>query len=213
MSVDGALIARFAHIVGERNALVSEPEIEPYVTETRGLFPGDSALVLLPGSVDEVVAIMKLATETGTPVVPQGGNTGLVGGGVPDTSGDQIVVSLKRMNLIREVDPASNTITAEAGAVLQDIQVAADGADRLFPLALGSQGTCRIGGNLSSNAGGTGVLAYGNARDLCLGIEVVLPDGGVFDDLRKLKKDNTGYDLKTCLSAPKARSGSSPRRC
>ena len=196
MSVDGALIARFAHIVGERNALVAEPEIEPYVTETRGLFPGDSALVLLPGSVDEVVAIMKLATETGTPVVPQGGNTGLVGGGVPDTSGDQIVVSLKRMNRIREVDPASNAITAEAGTVLQDIQVAADGADRLFPLALGSQGTCRIGGNLSSNAGGTGVLAYGNARDLCLGIEVVLPDGGVFDDLRKLKKDNTGYDLK-----------------
>lgn len=190
------LIEKFAAIVGARHALTDAADIEPHVTEMRGQWPGRSPLVLLPGSVGEVSRIMALATETGTAIVPQGGNTGLVGGGVPDASGSQVVVSTRRLNRIREIDTASNTITVEAGAVLRDVQSAADGADRLFPLSLGSEGTCQIGGNLSSNAGGTGVLAYGNARELCLGVEVVLPDGRVFDDLRKLKKDNTGYDLK-----------------
>ena len=152
--------------------------------------------MLKPGSVDEVSRILKLATETRTPVVPQGGNTGLVGGQMPDRSGREIVLSLSRLNRIREIDPLSNTITAEAGVVLETLHEAADAADRLFPLSLASQGSCQIGGNLSSNAGGTGVLAYGNARELCLGVEVVLPTGEVLDDLRKLKKDNTGYDLK-----------------
>jgi FAD/FMN-containing dehydrogenase len=128
--------------------------------------------------------------------VPQGGNTGLVGAQVPHATGNELMLSLSRLNAIREVDTDSNTITAEAGVILENLQIAADRADRLFPLSLAAQGSCQIGGNLSSNAGGTGVLAYGNARELCLGIEVVLPTGEILDDLRKLKKDNTGYDLK-----------------
>ncbi len=194
--LDPALIERFASIVGDKYALRDQADIVPYLTEQRGLWHGSTALVLRPGSVDEVSRIMRLASETGTPVVPQSGNTGLVGGQVPDKSGREIVLSLSRLNRIREVDVLSNTITAEAGVILQTLQEAADAADRLFPLSLAAQGSCQIGGNLSSNAGGTGVLAYGNARELCLGVEVVLPTGEVFDDLRKLKKDNTGYDLK-----------------
>jgi FAD/FMN-containing dehydrogenase len=195
-SPDPVLLERFAAIVGERYALRSEADIVPYVNERRGLYPGRTALVLKPGSVDEVSRILRLATETYTPVVPQGGNTGLVGGQVPDRSGRQIVLSLSRLDRIREIDPLSNTVTTEAGVILENLHKAADRADRLFPLSLASQGSAQIGGNLSSNAGGTGVLAYGNARELCLGVEVVLPTGEIFDDLRKLKKDNTGYDLK-----------------
>ncbi|WP_394890728.1 FAD-binding oxidoreductase [Mesorhizobium sp. AaZ16] len=194
--IDAALLDRFAEIVGQAHALRSEADIAPYVSERRGLYPGRTPLVLRPGSVDEISRILRLATETGTPIVPQGGNTGLVGGQMPDHSGREIVLSLSRLNRIREIDVQSNTVTAEAGVVLQTLRDAADAADRLFPLSLGSQGSCQIGGNLSSNAGGTGVLAYGNARELCLGVEVVLSTGEVFDDLRKLKKDNTGYDLK-----------------
>lgn len=194
--IDAALIARFVSIVGDQHAVTEAAEIEPYVTEQRGLFGGATRLVLRPGSVGEVSAIMKLATETRTPIVPQGGNTGLVGGQMPDRSGDQIVLSLARLNKIREIDPVSNTVTAEAGVILENLHKAADGVDRLYPLALASQGSCEVGGNLSSNAGGVGALAYGVARELCLGVEVVLPTGQVLDDLRKLKKDNTGYDLK-----------------
>ncbi|TPN01789.1 FAD-binding oxidoreductase [Mesorhizobium sp. B2-1-3A] len=194
--LDPALIDRFAAIVGEKYALRDEQDIAPYLIERRGLWHGATSLVLRPGSVDEVSRIMRLATETGTPVVPQSGNTGLVGAQVPDRSGHEIILSLSRLNRIREIDVLSNTVTAEAGVILQTLQEAADAADRLFPLSLAAQGSCQIGGNLSSNAGGTGVLAYGNARELCLGVEVVLPTGEVFDDLRKLKKDNTGYDLK-----------------
>jgi len=196
MSLDSALIARFAEIVGASHAVTDPADIAPYLIEPRGYFHGQTGLVLRPGSTEEVSRILKLATETRTPVVPQGGNTGLVGGQVPDMSGAQVIVSLSRMNRIREIDLSSNTVTAEAGVVLQTLRDIADENDRLFPLSLGSQGSCQIGGNLSSNAGGTGVLAYGNSRELCLGIEVVLPNGDVLDDLRKLKKDNTGYDLK-----------------
>ncbi len=190
------LLDRFAAIVGARHALRDPAETEPFVTERRGLWPGATPLVLRPGSVAEVSAILKLASETGTPVVPQGGNTGLVGGQVPDMTGSEVVLSLSRLAAIREIDTASNAIVAEAGVTLHALREAADAAGRLFPLSLASQGTAQIGGNLSSNAGGTGVLAYGNARELCLGVEVVLPTGEVLDDLRKLKKDNTGYDLK-----------------
>jgi len=190
------LAERFAAIVGGAHALRADADVAAYVREPRGLWPGRAALVLRPGSTSEVSAILKLASETGTAVVPQGGNTGLVGGQMPDGSGSQVVVSMGRMNRIREIDLKSNTVTAEAGVILQSLRDAAMANDRLFPLSLASQGTCQIGGNLSSNAGGTGVLAYGNARELCLGVEVVLPTGEVFDDLRKLKKDNTGYDLK-----------------
>lgn len=190
------LVQRFAAIVGDRYALRDQANIAPYLAERRGLWHGRTSLVLRPGSVEEVSRVMRLATETRTPVVPQSGNTGLVGAQVPDASGHQIVLSLSRLNRIREIDVRSNTATVEAGVILQVLQEAADAADRLFPLSLAAQGSCQIGGNLSSNAGGTGVLAYGNARELCLGVEVVLPTGEIFDDLRKLKKDNTGYDLK-----------------
>ncbi|MGP2491611.1 FAD-binding oxidoreductase [Mesorhizobium sp. PUT5] len=194
--LDPGLVQRFAAIVGDKYALRDARDIAPYLSEPRGLWHGRTGLVLRPGSVDEVSRILRLATETGTPIVPQSGNTGLVGGQVPDASGREVVLSLARLDRIREIDVASNTVTAEAGVILQTLQEAADAAGRLFPLSLAAQGSCRIGGNLSSNAGGTGVLAYGNARELCLGVEVVLPTGEVFDDLRKLKKDNTGYDLK-----------------
>jgi FAD/FMN-containing dehydrogenase len=194
--LDPGLVQRFAEIVGARHALTSQQDIAPYLIEPRGLWHGRTSLVLRPGSVDEVSRIMRLATETGTPIVPQSGNTGLVGAQVPDAVGGQVVLSLSRLNRIREVDLLSNTVTAEAGVILQTLQETAAQAGRLFPLSLAAQGSCQIGGNLSSNAGGTNVLAYGNARELCLGVEVVLPTGEVFDDLRKLQKDNTGYDLK-----------------
>ncbi len=193
---DPALLERFARIVGDAHVLRSETDFVPYVTEPRGLWTGRPACVLRPGTTAEVSAILKLAEEVGAAIVPYGGGTGLVGGQIPDSSGTQVVVALGRMNRIREVDLESGTVTAEAGIVLQTLQEVAERHDRLFPLSLGSEGTCQIGGNLSSNAGGTGVLVYGNARELCLGVEVVLPGGAVLDDLRKQKKDNTGYDLK-----------------
>ena len=151
-------------------------------------------MVLRPGSVAEVSAILKLANETGTPIVPQGGNTGLVGGQTPHNG--EVLLSLKRLDRIREVDATSNTMTCEAGVVLIKAQEAAAAENRLFPLSLGAEGSCTIGGNLSTNAGGTGALAYGVARELVMGLEVVLADGRVLNNLRKLKKDNTGYDLR-----------------
>ncbi|MBX6426662.1 MAG: FAD-binding oxidoreductase [Variibacter sp.] len=195
-SLDPALIARFVAIVGERYAITDPAEQQAYLVEMRDLYHGRTPLVLRPGSTAEVAAILKLANETRTPVVPQGGNTGLVGGQVPRETGDEIVLSLKRLDRIREIDASSNTMTCEAGVVLQRAQEAAAEVDRLFPLSLGAEGSCTIGGNLSTNAGGTGALAYGVARDLVLGLEVVLADGRVWNGLGKLKKDNTGYDLK-----------------
>ena len=188
------LIARFAAIVGDRYAVTAPSEIAPYLTEERGLYHGRSPLVLRPGSVAEVTAILKLANETKTPIVPQGGNTGLVGGQTPHQG--EVLMSLRRLDRIREVDPTSNTMTCEAGVVLIKAQEAAAAAGRLFPLSLGAEGSCTIGGNLSTNAGGTGALAYGVARELVLGLEVVLADGRILNNLRKLKKDNTGYDLR-----------------
>jgi len=188
------LIARFAAIVSERYAVTDPAEIAPYLTEERGLYHGRSPLVLRPGSVAEVAAILKLANETQTPIVPQGGNTGLVGGQTPHQG--EVLISLRRLDRVREVDPTSNTMTCEAGVVLIKAQQAAAAAGRLFPLSLGAEGSCTIGGNLSTNAGGTGALAYGVARELVLGLEVVLADGRILNNLRKLKKDNTGYDLR-----------------
>ncbi|WP_075290015.1 FAD-binding oxidoreductase [Pararhizobium arenae] len=190
------LIASFAAIVGPANALISQSDIAPYLVESRGLYKGTTPLVLRPGTIEEVAAIMKLATATGTPIVPQGGNTGHVAGGIPRTGENDVVLSLQRLNRIRDVDPVGNVIVADAGCILADIQKAAEDVNRLFPLSLGSEGSCRIGGNLSTNAGGTAVLAYGNMRQLCLGLEVVLPTGEIWDGLRRLKKDNTGYDLR-----------------
>jgi FAD/FMN-containing dehydrogenase len=195
-AADPQTLSRLAAIVGEKYAITDPAEQAPYLVEMRGLYHARTPLVLRPGSVAEVAAILKLASETGTPVVPQGGNTGLVGGQVPHDSGEEIVLSLKRLDRIREVDPTSNTITCEAGVILERAQEAAAAAERLFPLTLGAQGSCTIGGNLSSNAGGMGALVYGVARDLVVGLEVVLADGRVWNGLNKLKKDNTGYDLK-----------------
>ena len=192
------LARRFAAIVGERHAVTDPDLIHPYVKEERDLFRGRTRLVLRPGSTEEVARIMRLASETRTPVVPQGGNTGLVGGQSP-RSDAEVLLSLSRLDRIRAVDPVGRTMTAEAGVVLARIQAAADEVELLFPLSLGSEGSCQIGGNLSSNAGGTGVLAYGNARDLCLGVEAVLPTGEILHGLRRLKKDNRGYDIRNLL--------------
>ncbi len=193
-TTDPALLARFAAIVGEKYA-ITDPDLKaPYLVEMRNLFRGRTPMVLRPSSVAEVSAILKLADATATPIVPQGGNTGLVGGQIPHHN--EIVLSLNRLDRIREVDAASNTITCEAGVTLQRARAAAAAVDRLYPQLLPSEGSCTIGGNLATNAGGTAALAYGIARAHALGLEVVLADGRVLNNLNKLKKDNTGYDLK-----------------
>lgn len=191
MSTD--LTARLRDVVGPAG-LVDDPA--GFLTDWRGAYSGRAAAVVRPGSTEEVAAVVALCREAGIPVVPQGGNTGLCGGAVPDASGRQVVLSLTRMRRIRELDAADSTVTVEAGVVLRTVQEAAAAAGRLFPLSLGAEGSCTIGGNLATNAGGTGVLRYGSMRDLTLGLEVVLPDGRVWDGLRGLRKDNTGYDLK-----------------
>jgi FAD/FMN-containing dehydrogenase len=187
------LIARFRSIVGDKYAITDTADIAPYVTEERGLFHGHSPLVLRPGSTAEVSAICKLASEHKIALVPQGGNTGLVGGQTPHNG--EVVVSTRRLDRIRDIDTASNTMTCESGVVLQIAQQKASEMNRLFPLSLGAEGSCTIGGNLSTNAGGTAALAYGVAREMALGLEVVLADGRILNSLTKLKKDNTGYNL------------------
>jgi D-lactate dehydrogenase (cytochrome) len=188
------LLPRFAAIVGERYAVTDPAAQAPYLVEMRDLYHGHTPMVLRPGSVAEVSAILKLANDTGTAIVPQGGNTGLVGGQVPFNG--EVLLSLNRMDKIREVDATSNTITAEAGVSLGRVREAAANVDRLYPLLLPSEGTCTVGGNLSTNAGGTTAVSWGVARAQALGLEVVLADGRVLNNLNKLKKDNTGYDLK-----------------
>src|SRR5262244_3921463 len=188
------LLARFVAIVGNKNAITDREAQAPYLTEPRDMFRGASPVVLRPGSVGEVAAILKLANETATAIVPQGGNTGLVGGQIPQHG--EIVLALNRLDRVREVDPVSNTMTCEAGVTLLRAREAAAAVDRLYPQLLPSEGSCTIGGNLSTNAGGTAALAHGIARSHALGLEVVLADGRIMNNLNKLKKDNTGYDLK-----------------
>jgi len=188
------LLARFRAIVGDKHAIMEGDEKAPYLVEERGLYQGNAPLILRPGTAEEVAAICKLANETKTPLVPQGGNTGLVGGQIPHHG--EIVLSLRRLDRIREVDASSSTMTCEAGVILANAHAAAEKEDRIFPLWLGSEGSCTIGGNLSTNAGGIAALSYGVARDLVLGLEVVLADGRILHGLSKLKKDNTGYDLR-----------------
>lgn len=190
------LIERLRAIVGAEALLTAANDVEPYVVDWRGIYRGTAAAVVRPATAEEVAGVVKLCAETHTPIVPQGGNTGMCGASVPDAGGGEIVLSLARMNRIRHVDPLNNTLTAEAGCVLANVQQAAREVDRLFPLSLGAEGSCMIGGNLSTNAGGVNVLRYGNTRDLVLGLEVVLPDGRIWNGLRGLRKDNTGYDLK-----------------
>jgi len=190
------MIEQLRALVGDSGVIADAGEIAPYATDWRKRYVGKPLAVVKPASTAEVAAVVKLCAQTRTGVVPQGGNTGLCGGATPDAGGRQIVLNLSRLNRVRAVDPVNNTITVEAGCVLANLQQAAADAGRLFPLSLAAEGSCEIGGNLSTNAGGTAVLRYGNARDLVLGLEVVLPDGQVWDGLRGLRKDNTGYDLK-----------------
>ncbi|HKE93472.1 MAG TPA: FAD-binding oxidoreductase [Povalibacter sp.] len=189
-------LERLQAIVGPHGFLDRPADIEPFTVDHRKLYRGTTPLVLRPDSTEQVAAILRLCNEAGIGVVPVGGNTGYCGGATPSAAGTQIVVSLARMRRIRAVDPLNYTMTVEAGCVLAEVQAAAAAADRLFPLSLGSEGSCQIGGNLSTNAGGTAVLRYGMMRDLVLGLEVVLPDGRILDGLSSLRKDNTGYDLR-----------------
>lgn len=177
-----------------------DPDIvNPLLTDSRNLYHGKCALLVRPGSAEEVAAVIRICGESGVTIVPQGGNTGRVGAATPNTSGEQIILSLTRMNSIRAIDPADYSITVEAGCILQEIQNAAADVDRLFPLSLGAEGSCTIGGNIASNAGGINVLRYGNTRDLVLGLEAVLPNGEIWNGLNSLRKNNTGYDLKHLL--------------
>ena len=198
MSVDPrtATINRLRAAIGPQGIFTDPAELEPYIVDWRGIYRGAAAAVVRPANAEQVAAIVKICAETKTPLVPQGGNTGMCGATVPDAKDSPVVIAMGRMNRIRNVDALNNTMTVEAGCVLANIQQAAADAERLFPLSLGAEGSCQIGGNLSTNAGGVNVLRYGNTRDLVLGIEAVLPDGRIWNGLRSLRKDNTGYDLK-----------------
>ncbi len=191
-----ALKQRLVEALGNKAVLSETEAMAPFLAEQRGRYQGVAPFVVRPASTAEVATAVRLCAEAGVPVVPQGGNTGLVAGGIPFAEDGAVLLSLGRLNRIREVNATDYSITVEAGCILQQVQEAAERADRLFPLSLGAEGSCQIGGNLSTNAGGVHVLRYGNARDLVLGLEVVLPDGRIWDGLRALRKDNTGYALK-----------------
>ncbi|MDN3516906.1 FAD-binding oxidoreductase [Aquisalimonas lutea] len=188
-------LARLHDVVGDGGWIAGEAR-SPYLREWRGLYRGEAAAVLAPASTDEVARVMAICHAAGIGVVPQSGNTGLCGGAAPDAAGTQVLLSMRRMRRIRAVDTRDDTLTAEAGCILADVQRAAAGVDRLFPLSLAAEGSCMLGGNLATNAGGINVLRYGNARDLCLGLEVVLADGRVWHGLSGLRKDNSRYDLR-----------------
>src|ERR1700730_11007261 len=190
------ILDRLAAICGPKHVIADVPGMEGFLREPRDRFHGKALCVLQPGATREIADVLKLCHETSTPVVPQGGNTGLVGGQSPLGPGNQIVLSLGRMTALREIDLSSNTMTVEAGMILSRVQEEAARVGRLFPLSLAAEGSCTIGGNLATNAGGTNVLAYGNARNLVLGLEAVLADGRVLSNLSKLRKNKTGYDLK-----------------
>ncbi|MFC5730634.1 MULTISPECIES: FAD-binding oxidoreductase [Nocardioides] len=190
------LLEDLAAVVGPMGMLTAPGDLPAYTADWRGAHRGRAAAVVRPASTAEVAEVVRRCHLAGVAVVPQGGNTGLCGGATPDETGDQVVLQLGRLRRIRDVDPVEDTITVEAGAVLRDVQASAAAVGRLFPLSLGSEGSCTIGGNLATNAGGTAVLRYGMVRDLALGLEVVLPDGRIWDGLRPLRKDNAGYDLK-----------------
>jgi FAD/FMN-containing dehydrogenase len=197
-----ALISALRKICGDAHVLTADDsgiDLSPWEQDWRKRVRGRALAVVRPGTPQEVAAVVKACAQTGTPIVPQGGNTGLVVGGVPDDSGTQIVLSMTRMNAVRAIDPANLTITVEAGCVLQNVQAAAENAGFLFPLSLGAEGSCTIGGNLGTNAGGTQVVRYGNTRELCLGLEVVTAQGEIWSGLTGLRKDNTGYDLRNLM--------------
>jgi len=198
--METTLIEELKSAAGASGWLEDDADKAPYLNDERDLYHGAAPLVLRPATTEQVSRIVKLCNEAGIGIVPQGGNTGYCGGSIPggdgSNRGEEIVLSLSRMNNVRNIDPLNYTITVEAGCILAALQKVAEDAGRLFPLSLAAEGTCQIGGNLSTNAGGTAVLRYGNARDLVLGLEVVLPSGEIWSGLRRLRKDNTGYDLK-----------------
>jgi FAD/FMN-containing dehydrogenase len=188
---------RMRQAVGPKGWIEDPADMAPYLSEWRGLYKGKAVAVVRPGTTEELAAIVQLAARAGLAIIPQAGNTSLVGGSIPFEHDDRaIVLSVARLNRIREIDARNFTMTVEAGCILKNVQDEAERHDRLFPLSLGAEGTCQIGGNLSSNAGGVMTIRYGNTRDLILGVEVVLPDGRIWDGLRRLRKNNTGYDLK-----------------
>jgi D-lactate dehydrogenase (cytochrome) len=190
------LLTRLREAVGEAHVVTDPDALAPHLVDWRGKFHGAALGLVAPGDTAEVAAVVTACAAAGTPIVPQGGHTSLVGGSTPLETGDAVIVSTRRLNRIREIDPPNNTMTVEAGCILAELQSAAAERDRLFPLSLAAEGSCRIGGNLATNAGGLNVLRYGNAREQVLGLEAVLPDGRVWNGLRRLRKDNTGYDLK-----------------
>ncbi|HYD31634.1 MAG TPA: FAD-binding oxidoreductase [Azospirillaceae bacterium] len=190
------LLDALARVLGPKGLVTDPADMAPHLVDWRNKFHGQARCVARPTSTEEVAQVVRLCAEHGAPVVPQGGNTSLCGGATPHPGGTEVVLSLQRMNRVREIDALDNTIVVESGVVLAEVQKVAEEAGRLFPLSLAAEGTAQIGGVLSTNAGGTAVLRYGNARDLVLGLEVVLPDGRIWNGLRKLRKDNTGYDLK-----------------
>ena len=194
-----ALRDRLAAILGPRGLLTDAADIAPHLADWRGLYQGAALAVARPATTEEVAAVIRLCAETGTPVVPQGGNTSMVGGATPDETGRHLVLSLQRMNRLRALDTADMTMTVDAGMVLKTAQTLAAEAGCLFPLSLGAEGTATIGGVLSTNAGGNTTVRYGNARELMLGVEAVLPDGTIWNGLRRLRKDNTGYALRHLL--------------
>jgi FAD/FMN-containing dehydrogenase len=197
MAESGATLhARLVAAVGSANVLTKPADTEAFLVDWRGRFHGAARAVVRPKSTEEVAAIVRICADAGVPIVPQGGNTGMCAGATPHPDGSEIVLVLSRMNRVRGIDASNATITVEAGVTLRGVQEAAAAADMYFPLSLGSEGSCTIGGNLSTNAGGTAVLRFGNARELALGLEVVLADGRIWNGLRGLRKDNTGYDLK-----------------
>lgn len=190
------LLEHLAAAVGDDHLMTSSDAMSPYLQDWRGRYRGVARCVVRPANTAEVAAVVRACAQAGAPMLAQGGNTSLCGGATPDASGETVLINLSRMNKIRQIDAANNTMTVEAGCVLADVQQAATEAGRLFPLSLAAEGSCQIGGNLSTNAGGVQVLRYGNMRELTLGLEVVLPNGDLWDGLRGLRKDNTGYDLK-----------------
>jgi FAD/FMN-containing dehydrogenase len=187
-------IAQAREVVGTANVLTHD--LDAYAVDWKEKYHGQPMVVVRPGNTAEVAAVVRLCAQHRLSIVPQGGNTGMCGAATPDASGQQVIITLGRLNKVRAVDPANNTMTVEAGCVLQTLQETAESVNRLYPLSVGSEGSCQIGGNIATNAGGVQVLRYGNTRDLVLGLEVVLPSGEVLDMLRGLRKDNTGYDLK-----------------
>jgi len=196
MADSGATLRSLAAAVGAPHVLTAAADVEPYLVDWRGRYRGAALAVVRPANTDQVAAVVRICADAGTPVVAQGGNTGMCGGATPDAGGGAVVVSLSRLDRVRSLDAANATLTVEAGVTLHAVQEAAAAAGLMFPLSLASEGSCTIGGNLSTNAGGTAVLRFGNTRELALGLEVVLADGRVWNGLRGLRKDNTGYDLK-----------------